>query len=577
MEEKSLWKTAKRPLWRLAILAILVLILPVVLCLWVKNHNYLAAISTAQSIATDGITESKYGELPNLMKSLPGTRAIFTPNYYGALYGNERVKRIYLAQNKVNVDLRFTEKEDDAEKRSANIILNLGKANLSGIILFTSVKVVGNIIGQGHQKSRVQFELTDINNKKMMGPKIPVTLTETPLILRPSITEPIPTGSFQDNFDLTRVKSLTIRFIIGRYPDEIKIPASGKLIFSEILKITNLDFVSRAFPKPSLDRLTEDTLNIEYGLRKLGWKMEKNNFFVGVNYPWNNYGWDIGKNPYGLPENSGWSANEDKLTHNFQLLKEAGINIVRIYIFFDLRTGLEYKNGRLTGFDQYVRKDIESLFKIAGKSGMKIIPVLFDFGIADGQGPSEHPELIFQQNKVYFLANMVRPLLTEMDRWNTRYGHPVFAIELMNEPDNMAMLLIPGYFDSLKTWFKDLINIIHQETNFRVTLGSHSIVDMQRWWSDLQVDAWQFHFYKYMSQEHEWWPQNLKREKIKMPGIMFCGELEPYDITNNLDTLKANGYNGVLFWNWNTNDGFKLTPEQGNEIFEWVKKQKEVK
>ncbi len=63
-----------------------------------------------------------------------------------------------------------------------------------------------------------------------------------------------------------------------------------------------------------------------------------------------------------------------------------------------------------------------------------------------------------------------------------------------------------------------------------------------------------------------------------MPGLVFCGELEPYDIKSNLDTIKANGYGGVLFWSWNTNDGFKLSPEQINEISDWVKdNQKEVK
>lgn len=546
--------------------------------LWFQNHNYLAAIQTAQSIATKGFDESKYSELLNLIKSLPGTKAIFTANHYNSLYGNDKVKKIYRTGNRVNVDLKFTDKEDDAEKRSAKITLNLDEVDLSNTILFTSVQIRGDIVSQGHQKSRVQFELTDANNKKMMGPKIPITSTETPLILRPTVTEPIPTGSFQDNFDLTKVKSLTIRFIIGRYPDQIKISVSGKLTFSEIYKVTNLDLISKAFRMPDLTRITGDTWNLEYELRKLKWKTERNYFFVGINYPWNNYGWDIGKNPYGLPENSGWSANEDKLVLNLQLLKKAGIDVVRIYIFFDLRTGLEYKQGHLIGFDQYVKRDIETMFRAAGKSGIKLIPVLFDFGIADGQSPGEHSELIFSPEKGNFLVNIVRPLLVEMNQWNNKYEKPVFAVEIMNEPDNMAMLLIPGYFDSLKIWFKDLTNIIHQETSFKVTLGSHSIVDMQRWWSDLKIDIWQFHFYKYMSKEHEWWPQNLKREKIKMLGLVFCGELEPYDIKNNLDAIKSNGYGGVLFWSWNTNDGFKLSSEQINEISDWItSNQKEVK
>lgn len=565
-----------------ALFFLLTCLLFVISYLWFKNHNYLVAIQTAQSIATEGLNESKYGELPNLIKNLPGTRAIFTSDYYSSLYGNDKVERIYRTGNRVGVDLRFTNKEDDAEKRSAKITLNLGEVDLSNVLLFTSVQVKGDIIGQGHQRSRIQFELTDINNKKMMGPKIPITSIETPLILRPTVTEPIPTGSFQDNFDPTKVKNLTVRFIIGRDSGQIKIPANGRLIFSEIQKVTNLDLISRAFRTPDLSRVTEDTLNLEYELRKLKWKLERTEFFVGVNYPWNNYGWDIGKNPYGLPENSGWSAlqNKEKLRKDFIYFKTLHPNfVVRIYLFFDLRTGLSYTDGKFIDFDKYVRKDIETLFKVAGETGIKLNVVLFDFGIADGQGgPGEHPELIFSLQKRSFLAYVIRPLLIEMDQWNDKYGKPVFAIELMNEPDNMAMLLIPGHFNSLKIWFKDLINIIHQETKFKVTLGSHSIVDMQRWWSDLEIDIWQFHFYKYMSREHEWWPQNLKRDKVKVPGIIFCGELEPYDITNNLNIIKANGYGGVLFWNWNTNDGFKLNPEQVDEISDWIKSdQKEVK
>lgn len=535
---------------------------------WIKNNDYIIALS---SIASEGVSESNYKELPALIKNLPGTKIIFSAKNYRSLYGNERVKKIYKSQGGVSVDLRFVDKDDDAEKRSAKVTLGLGETDLTNTILFTKVQIRGEIVGKGHQKSRIQLELTDINNKRMMGPKIPANIGENYLILRPTTAEPIPTGSFQDNFDLTKVQSITIRFIVGRYPDEIKLPANGKLIFSEILEVTNLSLASKFFKKPDLNNLTKSGWNLEYELRKLKWKAEKNNFFVGVNYPWNNYGWDVGKNPYGLPENSGWSVNESKLTNDFQLLKRAGIEVVRIYIFFDLRTGLEYKDGHLVSFDKYVKNDIEAIFRAAGKSDIKIIPVLFDFGIADGQdGLGEHPELFFSPEKANFLVNIVRPLLIEMNQWNDKYGKPVFAIELMNEPDNMAMLLIPGHFESLKIWFRDLINIVHQETSFKITLGSHSIVDMQRWWSDLEIDIWQFHFYKYMFKEHEWWPQNLKREKIKMPGLIFCGELEPYDIKKNIDMIKANGYDGVLFWSWNTNDGFKLSPEQINEASEWI-------
>ena len=56
-----------------------------------------------------------------------------------------------------------------------------------------------------------------------------------------------------------------------------------------------------------------------------------------------------------------------------------------------------------------------------------------------------------------------------MDTWNSQYGEPVFAVELMNEPENMPALLVPNYYQSLSVWFKDLANIIHNETKFKVT------------------------------------------------------------------------------------------------------------
>ena len=330
--------------------------------------------------------------------------------------------------------------------------------------------------------------------------------------MRPTIIEPIPMGSAQDNFNIKAVREISVLFIasinIGSFP------ASGKIFIDNIYLIRQLNQINR-FTKSDIQRVTRDNINIGYKLRKMRWDKETPDFFVGINYPWNNYGWDVGKNPYGKPENAGWSANQDKLKNDFIYLKNSGINIVRIYIFFDLRAGLTYSDGKLIGFDKYVRKDIEAMFKTAGEVGVKIIPVLFDFGIADGQkiGVGEHPELIFSGQKYNFLANIVRPLLKDMDTWNSQYGEPVFAVELMNEPENMPALLVPNYYQSLSVWFKDLANIIHNETKFKVTLGTSSIVDMQRWWSNIDIDIWQFHFYKYMLHEHDIWPQKAEKTR----------------------------------------------------------------
>ena len=534
------------------------------------------------------ISLENYRNLPDIVESWPGTKKLISTEDYKQLHGNEKVKKIGKTTDKIAVSLYFSEpdKEDNAEKRSATINFKpFSTIDLTDTVLFTVINSDNSLAGNGHQRSRIQLELTDINGKTMHGPRMPIyNNSDTYLILRPTTSEPIPTGSFKAGFDVKKISQITIRFILASYPEGIsKFPANGKIYINNIYTITNLGPLVNFFGQASTERITRDNINLGYKWRRMSWNKEKQDFFVGINYPWNNYGWDIGRNPYGEPANSGWSKpeNEEKLRRGFTHFKTIHPNfLVRIYLFFDFRTGLHYIVKDLVGFDQYVRKDIETLFRVAGETGVKLDLVLVDFGIADGQGKGvgEHPELIFSSEKHNFLVNLMRPLLQDMEKWNKHYGEPVFAIELMNEPENMAALIVPGYFQSLKAWFQDLTNIIHNETSFKVTLGSHSIVDMQRWWSGVDIDIWQFHFYKYMQYEHDFWPQNLKRQDIKIPGMMFAGEIQPYDIEINIESLKNNGYDGLLFWAWNSTDGYGLRgkPEM-DQIINWIAKNTNIK
>lgn len=574
---------ALRVLWIISLFTVIILGLGVY-----KNYYYF----TTELKNSDKISLLNYHELPKLVESWPGTEKLISERANRhELHGNEPVKRVQFSKNKLTASLFFArpDTEDNADKRSAVITYEPltferfpAHIVLKDSVLFAVVRPRGNIIGNGYQRSRVQLELVDGNGKVMKGPKVHLSTSGEPtyLILRPTVEEPIPTGSTMEGFDPNNVRRINIRFIAGRYPDGLShFPVQGELSIDNIYLIKNIKPIVNFFGQPSLERVTRDNINLSYKLRKYKWDSEETPFFVGINYPWNNYGWDLGRNPYGEPANSGWSANEKKLREDFTYLKSAGVEPVRIYFFFDLRTGLHYTDGKLTGFDTYVRKDIEAVIRIAGATGIKIIPVLFDFGIADGNGNGvgEHPELIFSSDKHNFLINVMRPLLQDIEKWNNHYGKPIFALELMNEPENMAALIIPGYFQSLKNWLQDLANIIHNETSLKVTLGSHSIVDMQRWWDGIDIDIWQFHFYKYMFYEHEKWPQSLKRKEIKIPGVIFSGEMQPFDIVANIETIKNNGYGGILFWSFNANDGFRMreTP-QIEELVNWLKENKKI-
>src|SRR5206468_484568 len=148
-------------------------------------------------------------------------------------------------------------------------------------------------------------------------------------------------------FDLQHVAKISITVIIGKYPegssDRI---VSGMFTMSSFGLFPSKVLLDVAAP-PNTDRVTRDLNNLGYEMRKLRWNREQNGFFVGMNYPWNHYGWDIGKNPYGLPENSGWSNpdSRQKLLEDFTHLKSIGIQVVRIYVFFDLRTGIMFDDN----------------------------------------------------------------------------------------------------------------------------------------------------------------------------------------------------------------------------------------
>lgn len=566
---------------KLIFLTIFLTIILLVAYLYITNKDY---ISSLQSIASDGISTANYKELSEIIKKLPITKKIFSVDQYSALYGSGNVEGIYKVQNSVSIDLSFKDKDNDLAKRSAVIYFNLpSETNVENYFLFAVLEAQGDIIGQGHQGSRALIELYDRNGKVMYGPHIPVLggNNKTYLVLKPTVLEPIPVGSVEEGFDLEKVVKVAVRFVIGRYPDGVSVlPANGRIYLEDIYAVTNTRLISGLFRQPDSRRITQDTLNPAYQLRKLKWKTEKNEFLTGINYPWNNYGWDIGRNPYGQPLNSGWSANQDKLEDDFKFFKESGIDVVRIFFFCDLRTGLKYADGKVSGFDDYVMKDIESVFVAAQKANIKIMPVLFDFGVADGRGKDsgggEHPELIFFSEKQNLMIYFLRPILEAMSAWNEKYGEPVFAVDLINEPENMALTLVPGYFGALKSWLKDVTNIIHNETSFKVTLGSYSLVDMQRWWKDVNIDIWQFHFYRYMTVEHKSHPFNLKRDDINLSGLVICGELEPYKIAENIQILKEKGYGGAFIWSWNSTDGFRLkSSEEYEELREWISKSKE--
>ena len=74
-------------------------------------------------------------------------------------------------------------------------------------------------------------------------------------------------------------------------------------------------------------------------------------FQVGVNYSTGNrYGYNAGLYPFGGRDFCGFSTNRQKLLRDFRSLAEHGVDLVRIFLLDDLRSGvLLDRNGRAAG------------------------------------------------------------------------------------------------------------------------------------------------------------------------------------------------------------------------------------
>lgn len=539
--------------------------------LWRYQHYF----ASLQTLASEGITSHNYLEIMELVKTLPNTQRIFDVRSSTRLIGNERITNISRTPDYIAASLYFRSDRKTPDDHRATISYTFpSPVNLSDAILFATIRLDTSLVGHEPSRSGMKITLVDWHGNFMHGSAPPVRDDGIAFaMVRITTQEPLPSGSAYLGFDTTRIARLIIQFTLGKTaPGQ---PVQGTLYLDNVYAFSNTELLTNLFRPVDYRRVTSDSLNISYELRKKLWERSDAHvpFFYGVNLPWYNYGWDAGKNPYG-DTHDGWSTKESRLRDDFLFLKSIGITVVRVFVFSDLRTGLVYDQNRLVGFDEYVWKDVEALVRIAGETGMRIIPVLFDFHIADGIGweskTGEHPELIFYGEKEYFLQAVLRPFIAALGRWDRAHGHPILAVDLMNEPENMAMLAVPGFYPGLYGWLKDAANIVHRESSLRVTLGSKSLVDAQRWWNGIDIDLWQFHFYPYMERDHEQDPLRTARTKIPLPGIIFAGELPPHNIGPATDTIQKNGYRGTILWSWYAADGLSLPESHHAELLSLI-------
>ncbi|HNS32941.1 MAG TPA: WD40 repeat domain-containing protein [bacterium] len=272
--------------------------------------------------------------------------------------------------------------------------------------------------------------------------------------------------------------------------------------------------------------------------------------YSGCNLPWINYGWDVGRNPWG-GEHKGFSANKGRLYEDFSFLMENGAGIVRVFIFCDMRSGMIFdESGFPVRFDEFVEEDFMALLDAAEKTGLLLIPVVFDYTIADGvmtedvSEVGEYPQLFIDNAKK-------KALLKIFGGFFRKFGsHPsVFAWDIINEPEHLRN--VPE--EKIYGFVKDFIYLLRRNApRGSVTVGLLNRNSMAGW-IESELDIYQFHYFDSFESDY---PLNYPVVKLGLDKPVIAGELETTDIPGKLTVVWKNGYKGGLFWALN-DGGFR--------------------
>ena len=144
-------------------------------------------------------------------------------------------------------------------------------------------------------------------------------------------------------------------------------------------------------------------------------------WFNGVNTPWNSWN-DFGGN-----------FNRDWWNTHFQTLKNKGINCSRIWISCDGNGAVLTDSSGVTGLPTTFFNDCDSLFSIAQRNGIYIIPTMMSFDHCkntNGNHQNWRNIITTPSASQTFINNYLLPFVNRYK--NNPY---LFAIDICNEPE----------------------------------------------------------------------------------------------------------------------------------------------
>lgn len=277
----------------------------------------------------------------------------------------------------------------------------------------------------------------------------------------------------------------------------------------------------------------------------------RNSNFVqnsGINLPWINYGWDIGRNPWNEKEHGGFSTNKELIRKKFKNFKDKNFNIVRVFLFCDLRSGIIFDKEWNSKFDKYVYDDFNALIEVAKENDLKLMPVILDYTIKDdiieenGSKVGEYPEIFYNKKVRRNFFKLFEEFFRNIDTKDV-----IFAWDIINEPEHLKVEK-----DSIDEFLNSFIQIIRKyRQKEKITIGFSQGQSLYKN-KDLNLDLFQFHFYN--SYKDIFSPVIYHKSNYLIGKPIIIGEMNPENLIEKLTQIYEKNYDGILLWESNIID-----------------------
>jgi hypothetical protein len=279
-------------------------------------------------------------------------------------------------------------------------------------------------------------------------------------------------------------------------------------------------------------------------------------FWLGLNFPWWNYGTDFGTGGWG--KFTDWANLETQMA----IMRSQGVRMIRWWVFADGRYAPDFNaDGTVSGLDSFVLADLDKAMALAAKYNLYLMLAVTDANIV-GPGSSDgavqmggHGVLITNAAvRQTYLDRALKPLLQHVAA--SPYAKYVAAYDVMNEPE----LQVQGFWgsqftrDQMKGFLADCVNYIHlYGGGAYATVGSA----MPGWasaWAGIGQDVYQVHWYPGFDNGAPFMSSLPTAASLGLDKPVIVGEfataVTQAQMQQQLDTIYARGYAGALAWSY---------------------------